>query len=762
MRRTSLCLALFGLVVLTSCSGSSPTAKPVPTVVPATWSITSLSASSSSPYVGNAVQLDAVVTKDGSPAPNGTVVEFLASGGGFYSSSGTSASVTTDGGTASALFLADTAGAYTIQARVQNVTRAVTVTYQGAPAGGALQIFQPLQPNRGSYDGGETVVLNGTGITAPVDVTFTVNGQSFPAVLQQIDAGDGGTGSITILTPYISGQDLRSEEREADVTVSVAVGTSKEQTQVLPNAFTFLPPAGSPTLYGVQPESGRARGGEDVTLLGSNLAGTDSVTFTFRSQNLTAQILSVAADGHQVLVTTPRFSVQPLETSEMAGVRLSTADGGSAELADAFLVLPDEPTPEIASLSPIAGPLDGGTLVTIFGSGFQMPLQVKFGNLTATEVNLFDDQSMADNDRITCLSPDYTQQGQTPPVAVDVNVTNSLSGKTSNNATFTYGDLLYITGNSPGEGTLADDIRIFGSGFSDPLQVFFTNGNRQLDPISVSGTQLLVRFPPETAPSCNDLNGQFQVTLIDSQNLTATGGNYTLLGNSPLITSVDPVYVGVGSYFTIHGSNFADNLFVEINNSRLGSEYVDVVDEHTIEVQNIPGLDVLGITFEQTACTAPGGVPGTRQTQTAVPVSVINLPGSCINTLPGALVFSPTSTDCEPTPADLVSSPVGDGDTWDFGSVTAAAGENTLQLFLTNNGGETATVVVPPLAGPDFSVTGTSPACASLTYGGPQCVVDVTFDPTIVQDGLTDTLVINYSSASAGGTITINLTGNGT
>ncbi len=756
MRRTSLCLALLGLVVLTSCSGSSPTAKPVPTVVPATWSITSLSASSSSPYVGNAVQLDAVVTKDGSPAPNGTVVEFLASGGGFYSSSGTSASVTTDGGTASALFLADTAGAYTIQARVQNVTRAVTVTYQGAPAGGALQIFQPLQPNRGSYDGGETVVMNGTGITAPVDVTFTVNGQSFPAVLQQIDAGDGGTGSITILTPYISGQDLRSEEREADVTVSVAVGTSKEQTQVLPNAFTFLPPAGSPTLYGVQPESGRARGGEDVTLLGSNLTGTDSVTFTFRSQNLSAQILSVAADGHQVLVTTPRFSVQPLETSEMAGVRLTTADGGSAELADAFLVLPDEPTPEIATISPIAGPLDGGTLVTIFGSGFQMPLQVKFGNLTATEVNLFDDQSMADNDRITCLSPDYTQQGQTPPVAVEVNVTNSLSGKTSNNATFTYGDLLYITGNSPGEGTLADDIRIFGSGFSDPLQVFFTNGNRQLDPISVSGTQLLVRFPPETAPSCTDLNGQFKVTLIDAQNLTATGGNYTLLGNSPLITSVDPVYVGVGSYFTIHGSNFADNLFVEINNSRLGSDHVDVVDEHTIEVENIPGLDVLGITFDTTACTADVGgnpVPGTRQTQTAVPVSVVNLPGSCVNTLPGALVFTPSGgTDCTETPALLVSNPA-DGGTWDFGSTTVGTPvDPPLTVTLRNTGGATATGIAAELAtATNYQRTDN---CTSLDYGD-ECTVVVTFDPVAPGDPLTDTLTISYS----GGSIVIYLTG---
>ena len=130
---------------------------------------------------------------------------------------------------------------------------------------------------------------------------------------------------------------------------------------------------------------------------------------------------------------------------------MSTVDGGIT-LEDAFIVLADNPQPNITSISPTAGPLEGGTLVTIFGNGFQAPMQVFFGDLTATDVNIFDDTTPANQDRITCVSPNYSQQNDTPPVAVNVRVVATNTGSESSYSSFTYGDNLYISGNSPQEG----------------------------------------------------------------------------------------------------------------------------------------------------------------------------------------------------------------------------------------------------------------------------------------------------------------------
>jgi hypothetical protein len=111
---------------------------------------------------------------------------------------------------------------------------------------------------------------------------------------------------------------------------------------------------------------------------------------------------------------------------------------------------------------------------------------------------VIDDQTPADNDVITCLSPDYSHQGGVPPVTVDVTVTNMTSGRTSNARQFIYGETLFISGNSPTEGRLGDQVVIYGAGFEDPLQVFF--GADELDVQSVSGTEILVR--PDDLCAC--------------------------------------------------------------------------------------------------------------------------------------------------------------------------------------------------------------------------------------------------------------------
>ncbi len=129
MKKLIYTIALFGLVVMTACSGDSPSSQPVPTVVPDEWAISSLAVSDPTPDIGATILVDAHVQKNGVDAPNGTSVEFLASGGQFVNGT-TEATVSTVSGRAAVQFAAEAAGNYLIQARVRAVTRQVTVSYR--------------------------------------------------------------------------------------------------------------------------------------------------------------------------------------------------------------------------------------------------------------------------------------------------------------------------------------------------------------------------------------------------------------------------------------------------------------------------------------------------------------------------------------------------------------------------------------------------------------------------------------------------------
>ena len=429
MKRFTPFIAILALVVMVGCSGDSPSARPVPTVVPEAWSIITLTASNTAPFVDTVILLDATVTKNGVAAPNGTSVNFLASGGAF-SNGNTEASVLTSGGTASVAFIADTAGSYVIQAQVGGASRQITIAYQDRSATDALQLFS-IDPRRGSYAGGEQVVITGKGILAPVEVYFDLNGVAYEAIVagvnESIPASE--TGGITAITPAFTGAN-NTIQQSADVRVIANAGTGSSETDTLPSAFVLLP-GGGPQIFGVSPNSGRSSGGEIVNILGQNfgsVASDLSVSFTDPTNVVRlASVISVAPDGTQIQVETPRFSTLPLEEDQPQDVAVSTIDGG-VSLEDAFIVLADNPQPEIASISPTSGPLEGGTLVTIFGSGFQAPMQVFFGTLTATDVNIFNDTSPANQDRITCVTPNYSQQGDTPPVAVAVRVVATNTG----------------------------------------------------------------------------------------------------------------------------------------------------------------------------------------------------------------------------------------------------------------------------------------------------------------------------------------------
>ena len=611
------CLILCGLVILVGCSGDSPSQPATPTTTQTdVWSITSLEASDSNPIVNTAVTVTATVTLNGSPVPDDTQVEFTANGG-VFSNGETLATVLSSGGQASVGFGATDPGPYSVQARVRTVTRQITITYRNPDQTGGLQMYS-INPSAGSYAGGEPVILTGKGIRNPVEVTFTVQGTQYQAIVDQVVESVPATaeGTITIRTPQPTAADTTLTS-SADVRVTVGIGTTNEESQSYPSVFTFISDSvtiGDPVIFGVEPLYGRSQGGESVTILGLNFAvdvtkelekNFNEVYFNFQGQRLLAQVEQWSET--QISVITPRFSLTPLTENLTAGVVLTRRDGGADVVKDnIFIVKSDVAEPEITGISPTAGPMDGGTVVTITGHGFELPLQVHFGDLEATGVQLFDDQSLADNDVITCLTPDYSQLNQVPPIFVSVRVTNLQTGNSATSSqTFRYGDVLYVGQANPTEGQIGDLFTLFGAGFEDPLTVWFlAGGDTEFDVISVTGTELTLRSPTDMPPTCDDRSGSFRVVLNES-NRQAEGGQYTLLGSQPTITAVEPIFVDETDFgngvspgeIDIYGVRFADELLVRINNYTITPDNVIVETAEHIHINQIPAPNDFGLVF---------------------------------------------------------------------------------------------------------------------------------------------------------------------
>jgi hypothetical protein len=146
------------------------------------------------------------------------------------------------------------------------------------------------------------------------------------------------------------------------------------------------PPGGpppAPTVAGVAPPGGPMGGGTPVTVTGSN----------FVSGGTAVRFAGVPATGVVVGTATSLTCTTPAGAG-IVGVTVETA-GGAATLAAAFTY---HPPPTVASVTPHAGILAGGTPVTLRGAGFQGNAAgtnaVTFGGAAAGGVVVVDDTTL--------------------------------------------------------------------------------------------------------------------------------------------------------------------------------------------------------------------------------------------------------------------------------------------------------------------------------------------------------------------------------
>lgn len=381
LRDRKYLFALLGLLlVFAACKGESPTA-PNPSTggggstpggsTPTTGTVITLTVSNPSPIAGSTSTVSATVTVNGQPAPNGTAVEFATNFGTFTDTDAKQFTIrTTTSGVATATVSSSTAGTATVTATINNVTRSATINFRAQevppiPPSTAPTITA-ITPNFGNPAGGQFVTITGTNFRQPLKVLFDFGANTTPVEAQVTNATST---SITVLTPRT---DLGTgQTKAATIVVITDLGSVNEQ-RATSSPFTFVSEQLTPSISAISPASGPITGGTRVTIFGDAFQAPVQVFFG----SAEAQIIQVTFKQLIVITPTARDTSPNGGTTVTGPVNLrviNIASAKEASLANAFRYTP---AMQITAITPTFGSANGGSEVTIDGTGFDDPVIV--------------------------------------------------------------------------------------------------------------------------------------------------------------------------------------------------------------------------------------------------------------------------------------------------------------------------------------------------------------------------------------------------
>ncbi len=661
MRRIPLPSAALaaGLVAfLTGCAGETPTSpssRPTPPNggTPCTVSI-AMVATSQAPVAGSEVVVRAAVTKAGAAVPDGTSVQLTTDLGLFAENGLQTVSKTTLNGAADVTLFGSNPGPAHIKATFECASSSITVTFSGVANQGPF--ISSFTPQSGSCAGGDTVVISGGQFGSTAGSVFF--GGSPASVVSWASA------SITVTTPIHALKDPLKPEQ-----VNLVVQTSGNQTSQ-PVTFTYFCVAERMTISSISPIAGSPGGGDAVTILGSHFGATTATTqVTFCG--LPAQITGQA--DNVVTVTTPAHALANPALSESCPV-VVTRDLGLLSMQSATSPVPfvyrgsgatgtcnTDPTFYVSSITPNTGSPDGGTIVTVVGSGFPTSaalLKVDFGgNLGSVVANPSSTSFQVSSPRRILTFPDV-------PEIVDVVVTDL--GSPTQRCFRVAGGFVYtvqalepsIYSVSPRTGPNDQSTRatIFGANFQFPMQVFMTGGvcgaqRVEASVIQVLSTQIVFNTPVAVGGNAC-LSGQLvDVTILNpATGKTATCSSCFKYYSCPSVANAAPS-VGNATQSTnvvITGNNFGEPV---IANIRIGNALVPVQVtsvSNTSIIVTVPSLQAL-----------LGGALTCGNTDAAIELT---FPGLTCSTSPISVPFSfhtdqPTATSASPTSLNQDGSP---------------------------------------------------------------------------------------------------------
>lgn len=473
-------------------------------------------------------------------------------------------------------------------------------------------------------------------------------------------------------------------------------------------------PAPQCAISAVLPGEGPLAGGSAITINGADFAGSVAVTVGGR-----AALDVVLVDSRRITCRTPAGA-----QAGAVDVAVSCSLSGTATAPGAFGYRPE---PTITGVAPASGPLAGGTLITLTGTGFSGTVSVTIGGTPATGV------SVTSSSRIDCVAPASPLAG---PVAVVV--TCSETGTVARTAGYTYNALpTFVAPPSPVSGPIAGGTLITVDGTNFLGAVTLTVGGLPATDVTVTGgTRITARTPPGGAAGAAAL----VVTCSGSGSATLPNGfsyNATPAISGALAPNNGPLSGGIP--LRISGASFLGAVSVTVG----GRSATDVVVTGGVLVDCTlpPGLasgpaTVVVTCSESGTLTLPGGftynvaptvtgplapATGPQAGGTPVVITGTNFLGAVSVTVggvpaTGVTVTGGTRIECV-TPSLAASGPV------DVGVNCSASGTVTASGGFSCNALPTITAIGPgsgPLVGGTaITIDGTSfLGAVTVTVGG--------------------------------------------
>jgi PKD repeat protein len=497
-----------------------------------------------------------------------------------------------------------------------------------------------------------TLGSGNTTSTITVTVRRSDTGQAPPdltpvTLTTTLGAFGNASGGQTVNLQLVGGQ------ATAVLFPGTSAGTATIKAQVSQSAGAATVEIGQAATFfvgSVQPNLGSPQGGDVVRINGGGFVGPVRVTFG----NATATVRSVTPDQIVAVVPSATAAGVPVGVGQSVPVPVSVTINvnqpgtASDSLAAGFTYAlgGGVEQPQIFSVSPASGTNDGGTTVTINGTGFVAPVQVFFGTAAVSlEANV---QSVSPS-RIVVTTPAARGFGQSlANNPVDIRVKNVNTGfQTSSVGAFRFGSKVIITSFAPGQLAFDDTttlITIHGQGFESPVSASIDKVAARV--LSVSGTEVVVQSPGIRVASCSDVAGPVGVVNINNGDGddTSTGdgpnGNFVYVVPKIAIASVSPSSGGEagGDQVTVLGPGVDANTRVQFG------------DQVATFVRTVPGGIVVQSprftgTFQTQACVS-GSQQGTMKIETSIDIKVTNFLTTCTDTSSKAFFYTPADRSC--------------------------------------------------------------------------------------------------------------------
>ncbi|HET7434280.1 MAG TPA: IPT/TIG domain-containing protein [Thermoanaerobaculia bacterium] len=607
--------------------------------------------------------------------------------------------------------------------------------------------------------------------TATITATVTVNGQpvangtavEFSVSPVGAFSDTGTTTTIKTTTNGVATASVSSTTAGA-TTVTATVNNVSRTTQITfrDRPIVQPPPDTTPTITSITPAVGRPAGGETIRITGTNFRAPVRVVFNINGSIVEGIVTSVTATTIDVLTPPVNIGIgQQVEATVSVITEAGTATEQRVVSSSPFTFRNEVLTPNPVTASPSSGPIGGGTRVTIFGDGFQSPVQVFFGAAEARVIDVGFSQIIVESPIARSTSPNGAGSVTGP---VDIRVLNIASNKTATlTAGFRYVDALSITAIRPFSGSAlgGTDITIDGTGFESPLQV--TVGGVLAQQLRVSGTQILVRTNPKASP-CSNSTGPVTVTTINNNQTVSSTELFTYIGIPSTITAVGPgggVQPGGTATVTVNnpgvGPLGVGDIRFTVNGVTVTpspSQVTDGTGSQTFSFV-VPNS---GFTFPTVACQTGGGLAGTQFGPIDVTLGFTNTSTSCTDTLTNGLHILPSGANPCLTPASpSVTAPAGGScATPSTASVTGVGFPATTQSIITISnatGAQPLNITNVAISGgnaAEFRITPTS--ASNIAAGGSQNFT-LTFDPTTA--GVKDATVTFTTNSTTNPTVTV-------